>query len=57
MNVYATNKPAEGYEFMGSFNGSDDPLLACHVAGYALVWNDEENTERPEWTRFAAESN
>ena len=59
MNIYATNKPEEGYQFQMSANGSDwINGRAAEAYTYAHVWNDEldangeyyEGTP-PDWTR------
>jgi hypothetical protein len=57
MNIYATNKPDEGYQFQLS---TDDWIngRAAEAYTYAHVWNDEldangeyyEGTP-PDWTR------
>ena len=51
MNVYATNQPAEGYEFQGSFGslGEAQAWAEARDEGYAHWWADEEDGERPEW--------
>lgn len=51
MNVYATNQPAEGYEFQGSFEslGEAQAWAEARDEGYAHWWADEEAGERPEW--------
>ena len=58
MNIYATNKPDEGYQFQLS---TDDWIngRAAEAYAYAHVWNDEtdgngeyyEGTP-PDWTRI-----
>tara|TARA_R110000868_G_C10805403_1_gene757436 strand:- start:644 stop:838 length:195 start_codon:yes stop_codon:yes gene_type:complete len=58
MNIYATNRPDEGYQFQMSANGSDWLNgRAAEAYAYAHVWNDETDANgeyyegtRPDWT-------
>lgn len=52
MNVYATNRPTEGYQFQGSFHDWNDPLLVPYLDQYT-DWSSDEDDELPDWTRVA----
>ena len=63
MNIYATNRPDEGYQFQMTANGSDwINGCAAEAYAYAHVWNDETDANgeyyegtRPDWTRTPCE--
>lgn len=58
MNIYATNKPEQGYQFQMSMNDGDWLNgRAAEAYSYAHVWNDETDANgeyyegtRPDWT-------
>ena len=56
MNVYATNQPAEGYEFQGSFESLYEAQAWALARGdaYAHWWADEGEEEQPNWARTPA---
>ena len=56
MNVYATNQPAEGYEFQGSFASLDEAQAWALARGdeYSYWWADEGDEEQqPKWAKEA----
>lgn len=58
MNIYATNRPDEGYQFQMPLNDGDWLNgRAAEAYSYAHVWNDELDANgeyyegtRPDWT-------
>ena len=59
MNVYATNRPQSGYEYMISASSIAQAMEISDRQGfeYAHWWSDENEQlehDRPEWTKEAA---
>jgi hypothetical protein len=54
MNVYATNQPAKGYEFQGSFESLYEAQAWALARGdeYAYWWADDEE-QQPKWAKEA----
>ena len=60
MNVYATNRPQSGYEYMISAASVGQAIECADRQGfeYAHWWSDEDEQlehDRPGWTKQAAE--
>ena len=56
MNVYATNRPDEGYEFNGSFTSLEEAKEFVERTGgqYTHWWCDNGVEWQPEWTTWVA---
>ena len=55
MIAFATSRPAEGYEFYGSFESLGDPLLTRHLPEFTYWWTDDQpEYTRPDWTNTQA---
>jgi len=55
MIIYATNTPANGYEFCGAFASMEEAQKWASERGhnFAHWWADDEEGVKPDWTRYS----